>query len=106
MQRTIADVSTDTADLSVYEENVQIFYHALLSYGYHCVRPGGAFYLFPRTPEPDAYAFCERAKAKDLIVVPGDIFGCPGHFRIACCVPTQTVRQALPIFRKLMEEYQ
>ena len=105
MQRTIIDVCGDTSDLSVYEENKKILYDALLSYGYSCVKPGGTFYMFPRALEPDSYAFCERAKEKNLMLVPGDIFGCPGHFRIAYCVPTERIKKSLPVFKELAEEY-
>lgn len=105
MQRTIIDVCKDTSDLSVYEENKKILYDALLSYGYSCVEPGGTFYMFPRSLEPDSYAFCERAKEKNLMLVPGDIFGCPGHFRIAYCVPTERIQKALPVFKELAAEY-
>lgn len=105
MQRTIIDVCGDTSDLSVYEENKKILYDALLSYGYSCVEPGGTFYMFPRSLEPDSYAFCEKAKEKNLMLVPGDIFGCPGHFRIAYCVPTERIQKALPVFKELAAEY-
>lgn len=105
MQRTAAQVCGYTSELSVYEENKKILYDALLSYGYSCVEPGGTFYMFPRSLEPDSYAFCERAKEKNLMLVPGDIFGCPGHFRIAYCVPTERIKKSLPVFKKLAEEY-
>ncbi|MCI6858621.1 MAG: pyridoxal phosphate-dependent aminotransferase [Eubacterium sp.] len=104
MQRVIADTCDDTSDLRVYETNKKILYDALISFGYECVEPGGTFYMFPRSPEPDSYAFCEKARKKDLMLVPGDIFGCPGHFRIAYCVPTVRVKKALPIFKELIEE--
>lgn len=105
MQRILIDVCSDTADLAVYEQNKRILYDALVSYGYQCVEPGGTFYMFPKAPEPDAYAFCKKAADKNLMLVPGDIFGCPGHFRIAYCVPTERVMKALPIFKALLEEY-
>lgn len=105
MQRIVPDIVDDTADLSVYEKNKDILYNALKEYGYECVEPGGTFYMFPRTPIPDAYEFCERAKEKNLMVVPGDIFWCPGHIRIAYCVPTERVEKALPIFKELAEEF-
>lgn len=105
IQRTVAEVCAETSDLSVYEKNKNILYKALTEYGYTCVEPGGTFYMFPRSPEPDSYAFCEKAKTKNLMLVPGDIFGCPGHFRIAYCVPTERIIKALPIFRELAKEY-
>ena len=67
--------------------------------------PEGAFYLFPRTLEADDRAFCERAKKYDLLLVPGSDFGAPGHMRISYCVKTETVEKALPLFKKLAEEY-
>ena len=105
MQRTVGEVCTETSDLSVYEKNKNILFEALIEYGYSCVEPGVTFYMFPRSPEPDSYAFCEKAREKNLMLVPGDIFGCPGHFRIAYCVPTERIIKALPVFRELAEEY-
>ena len=103
MQRLIGRIEGQTADLSVYETNKNLLYDALTSYGYSCVEPGGTFYMFPRSPIPDSMKFCHDAMKEDLMLVPGDIFGCPGHFRIAYCVPTQKVKKALPVFRKMIE---
>ena len=94
-----------TSDISVYERNRDMLLSALREYGYSCVRPDGAFYLFVRSPEPDANAFCERAKAHGLLLVPGDDFGCPGYVRIAYCVSPDMIRRSLPAFRALAEEY-
>ena len=105
MQRTVADVCDHTSDLSVYETNKNILTKGLRDMGYHVVEPGGTFYMFPRSLESDSQAFCKKAMEKDLMLVPGDIFGCPGHFRIAYCVPTERVEKALPIFQELAEEY-
>lgn len=105
LQRTIVDVCSATADLSVYEKNKNILYNALIEYGYECVEPGGTFYMFPRALEADAYAFCEKAKELNLMLVPGDVFRCPGHVRIAYCVPTERIERALPVFKKLAELY-
>ncbi|MBE5996677.1 MAG: pyridoxal phosphate-dependent aminotransferase [Lachnospiraceae bacterium] len=101
-QRVAALCAGQTADLSVYEKNSSILYDALTSYGYSIVRPGGTFYMFPRSPGPDAGAFCRRAMENDLMLVPGDGFGCPGHFRIAYCVPTEMVIRSLPVFQKMI----
>ena len=92
-----------TSDLSVYEENCALLVSSLREMGYHVVQPGGAFYLFPRSLEPDDMAFSERAKQFDLLLVPGSGFGTPGHFRLAYCVQTDMIRRALPKFRALAE---
>lgn len=95
-----------TADLKVYEENARLFVSALRDMGYHVVEPGGAFYLFPRSLEPDDVAFSERAKKLDLLIVPGSGFGAPGHVRVSYCVQTDTIRRALPRFQELADSYQ
>lgn len=55
-----------TSDISVYKQNRDLLYNALTSYGYTCVHPDGAFYLFVKALEEDAKAFCERAKKYDF----------------------------------------
>ena len=73
--------------------------------GYDFILPDGAFYLFMRSPEPDAYAFCERAKKYELLLVPSDDFGMPGFVRIAYCVSTDQVKRSIPAFEALFKEY-
>jgi aspartate aminotransferase len=104
-QHIITRCTGQTADLSVYRRNRDLLVKSLREMGYHCVEPGGTFYLFPRTLEPDDVAFSERAKKHDLLLVPGSGFGCPGHVRVSFCVPTQRIERALPAFEKLKKEY-
>lgn len=101
IQLAVADCLYDTSDLSVYEKNAEILYHALTSMGFEIVRPGGTFYMFPKAPEEDAVAFCKRAMKEDLLLVPGDTFGCPGYFRMAYCIETEKVERSLEAFKKL-----
>lgn len=104
-QRVIAKCADMKPDLSVYENNGKMLYQGLLDAGFSCVRPQGAFYLFPKALEDDDYAFCERARKYDLLLVPGTDFGCPGHFRAAYCVETKMIERSLPFFKKLAKEY-
>ena len=105
LQYTVKACLGQTADLSVYEGNRDLFYDALTEYGYSVARPDGAFYLFVKSPEPDANAFCRRAKKYEILIVPGDSFGGEGYVRISYCVDPETVRRALPGFKKLIGEY-
>ena len=105
LQLTAARCIDLTSDLSVYEDNKNLLYRTLLDCGFSCVEPGGSFYMFPRTLEEDDTAFCRRAMELDLLMVPGSSFGCPGHARIAYCVPRERVVQALPRFRELARMY-
>lgn len=105
MQRVVKECLGKTADLSVYKKNRDLLYNALTSYGYTCVYPDGAFYLFVKSPEPDAKAFAERAKKHELLIVPSDSFGCSGYVRLSYCVATEMIERSLPAFKKLIEEY-
>ena len=95
IQLAVAQVIDQTADLSVYETNMKLLYDCLVKLGFTCVRPGGTFYIFPKALEEDANAFCQKALAYDLILVPGDTFGCPGYFRMAYCIDTEKVIRSL-----------
>ena len=94
-----------TADIEVYDRNRRLLYDALTEYGFSAVKPDGAFYLFVRSPEPDAYAFFERAKKHELLLVPSNDFGVPGFVRISYCVSTEQIERSLPAFKALAEEY-
>ena len=104
IMQAVAKVIDETSDLSVYETNANLLYEALTDMGYSCVKPGGTFYMFPKSPIEDANEFCwTAAKELGLIIVPGDSFECPGHFRISYCVQTETIEKAIPLFRKALE---
>ena len=104
-QRVAIDCLGATSDISVYKGNRDRLYGALTEMGYTCVYPDGTFYLFMKTPEPDAEAFCRRAMKENLLVVPGDSFGTPGYVRLAYCVSPDVIERALPTFRALAKEY-
>lgn len=104
VQLAVAKVLEDTSDLSVYETNMNILYDALVDLGFEVVRPGGTFYIFPKALEEDANAFCMKAKAYDLILVPSDNFGVPGYFRMAYCIDTEKVKRAIPVLREFVEK--
>ena len=104
-QRVVAKCVDVPSDIAAYEENGNLLYNGLIEAGFTCQKPQGAFYLFPKALEDDDYAFCERAKKYDLLLVPGTDFGCPGYFRAAYCIKKGTIEASIPAFRKLAEEY-
>ncbi len=105
IQQVIAKNIDAIADIEAYRKNRDLLYNALTEYGYECVRPDGAFYLFVKAPGGDANAFCEAAKAYDLLLVPSDSFGCKGYVRISYCVTENTIKRSLSIFEKLIGNY-
>ena len=104
IQLAVADTCDLTADLSVYETNMNILYDELTKLGFEIVRPGGTFYMFPKAPEPDAAAFSRKALEYGLVLVPSDSFGVPGYFRMAYCTDTQKVIRSLDAFRRLVRK--
>ena len=104
-QRVVAACDGLTGELSVYRKNRDLLYKGLTDCGFECIYPDGAFYLFMKTPEGDANAFCERAKKYELLLVSGESFGAPEYVRIAYCVATERIEKALPAFALLAKEY-
>jgi len=106
IQMAVAEVLDLTADIGIYETNRNLLYEKLISLGFSCIKPQGTFYMFPKSPEKDAAAFCKKAMEYDLLLVPGDTFGCPGYFRIAYCVDTQKIIRSFTAFEQLALYYQ
>ena len=104
-QHVIAACTGMVSDLNVYKLNRDLLIDNLTEFGFTCIHPDGAFYLFMKSPIADAGAFCEKAKDFDLLLVPADSFGTPGFVRIAYCVSTEMIRNSLPAFRKLAESF-
>lgn len=105
LQYTVAACDGATPDISAYDKNRSLLYNSLSQIGYSAVRPDGAFYLFVKSLEPDANAFCERAKKYELLLVPSDSFGVEGYVRIAYCVSYEQIEKSIPAFKALYEEY-
>lgn len=104
-QKLIPHVLGVTSDLAVYKQNRDVLCAALTEYGYEVVKPDGAFYLFVKALEPSAERFAGRAKKYELLIVPADSFGVEGYVRISYCVSPETVKNSLPAFKALAEEY-
>ena len=104
-QNPIYLISDEPSDVDAYARNREALTGALGEYGYTYVEPDGAFYLWVKALEPDAEAFCERAKKYELLAVPSNSFGVPGWFRLGYCVSYETIQNSLPAWKALAEEY-
>ena len=104
-QQLINKVYDKTSDISIYKNNRDKLYTALTEYGYEVVKPEGAFYMFVKSLEPDAYAFSERAKKYELLIVAGDDFGAKGYVRISYCVAPEMLEKSLSAFKALADSY-
>ena len=104
-QKVIAKSIDASVDINIYKERRDLLYDSLISFGYECVKPDGAFYLFPKALISDDVEFKNRALKYNLLVVPGSGFGGPGYFRIAYCVSLDTIKNSLPAFEALAKEF-
>lgn len=104
-QRVIAKSLGSEVDVSIYKRNRDLLYNHLIKLGFTCIKPEGAFYLFPRTPIEDDKKFCQDAKQFNLLLVPGSTFGCPSHVRLSYCISYEKIEKSLEAFDKLAKLY-
>ncbi len=104
-QLAVADFQDLPVDISLYRENREILLQHLNDLGFDVAPPGGAFYLFPKTPLENEIEFVHRLLEERILVVPGRGFGTPGHFRISYAVPTETIERSLPGWTRVALAY-
>ncbi|KAA8679342.1 pyridoxal phosphate-dependent aminotransferase [Clostridium sp. HV4-5-A1G] len=100
-QRVIAKCVDSKVDVNIYKKNRDLLYNHLVKIGFSCVKPDGAFYLFPKSLIPDDVEFAQRAKKFNLLIVPGSSFKCPGYFRLSYCISYDKIEKSLDSFDKL-----
>lgn len=105
MQRVIMRCIDEKVNVEAYDRNRDLLYNGLTGFGFECIRPEGAFYLFVKSPEVDDRAFSEVCKKHRLLVVPGTSFACPGYVRISYCVSYEQIERSLPAFEAVAGEY-
>ena len=105
MQRVIMRCIDEKVNVEAYDRNRNLLYNGLTGFGFECIRPEGAFYLFVKSPEADDRAFSEVCKKHRLLVVPGTSFACPGYVRISYCVSYEQIERSLPAFEAVAGEY-
>ena len=104
IQKAVALCCDIMPDLEAYDVNRNLLYNGLTEIGYECAKPQGAFYLFVKAPGGDAMAFAEKAKNKNLLIVPSDSFGVPGYFRLSYCVSKEMIERSLPAFKEVFND--
>ncbi|MDE6210583.1 MAG: pyridoxal phosphate-dependent aminotransferase [Clostridia bacterium] len=102
-QLVIGRCVDEKTDVSAYDKNRKLLYTTLTQYGFECIEPQGAFYLFVKCPIEES-KFVEKAKEYNILVVGGKSFACEGYFRISYCVSYDMIERSLPFFKKLAEE--
>ena len=105
MQKILPQLGNACVDVSNYQKLRDKFLSMLIELGFETVKPQGAFYIFPKSPEPDDIAFVKRAQKENILLVPGSGFGGPGHFRISLCCSLDTINRSRSGFMRLAKFY-
>ena len=105
MQKILPLLGNEKVDISVYEKLRDKMFSMISDLGFEAIKPQGAFYIFPKSPDTDDVAFVKRAQQEHILLVPGVGFGGPGHFRISLCCTLDTIENSLPGFKRLAEYY-
>ena len=104
-QKVVCDSLEARVDTEAYKKRRDFLYENLTRLGFECVKPQGAFYLFPKALIDDDVEFIKRALKYNLLLVPGSGFGCPGYFRISYCVKFDMIENSISAFEKLAKEF-
>ena len=104
-QRILPESLDATVDVDAYRKRRDMLYEIITEAGLECLKPEGAFYLFPKSPIDDDVAFCKAALRYNLVIVPGTGYGFKGHFRLAYCVNEKTIINSQKAFEALLAEY-
>lgn len=76
--------------------------------GFECNTPSGAFYVFPKVSYPgmDGFELCNRLLDEaGVATVPGEVFGMPGHIRMAYCKSYENVEEGMERIEKAVEKF-
>lgn len=104
-QKVVADALNVKANLEDYTAKRDFLYENLTRLGFECTKPQGAFYIFPKALISNDLEFIKAATKYNLLLVPGTGFGCPGYFRMSYCVRFDMIKNSIPAFEKLAEEF-
>ena len=105
-QRLAAGFQNTSVSIAEYEKKRDVLYETLMEAGFECVKPTGAFYMFPKSPIKDELEFVTIMQQEErILVVPGRGFGRSGYIRIAYCVPLDTIYKARAGFLRVGKRY-
>ncbi|MCO6047732.1 aminotransferase class I/II-fold pyridoxal phosphate-dependent enzyme [Aeoliella sp. ICT_H6.2] len=88
--------------IDTYRHRRDLLVNGLRDTGYEVAQPGGAFYVFPKAPWGTGSEFVAEAIARELLIIPGNIFsGRDTHFRISYAATEETIERGLEVLRDL-----
>jgi aspartate aminotransferase len=98
LQHALPDLERLSIDVEHLQFKRDWMVRELNAMGYQLHSPDGTFYLLPRSPIADDWAFAERLAEFKILVLPGEIVEMPGYFRISLTANDEMIERALPGF--------
>ena len=90
--------------VEAYRRKRDMLYEGLAD-DYELVKPGGAFYMYPKLPWGSGMEFVAKAIENNLLIIPGNIFSRQDtHFRISYAAEDSVIERGIEVLRKLARE--
>jgi len=97
----LQELSIDIAHLQCKRDRMV---GAMRESGYELGMPEGTFYLLPRSPLDDDWAFVDLLAQRDVFVLPGALVELPGYCRISLTGSDEMIDRAIPVLSEAMDE--
>ncbi|MDQ0161570.1 pyridoxal phosphate-dependent aminotransferase [Aeribacillus alveayuensis] len=97
-----------------FEERLNIIYEKLIQIpGFYCVKPQGAFYLFPNVKEAAEMTGYKEVddfvkallEEEKVAIVPGSGFGAPNNVRLSYATSLELLEEAIKRIRRFVENH-
>lgn len=103
LQHALPDLVTLSTDIPHLQQKRDRMVNALREMGYQVHVPEGTFYLLPKSPIADDWAFCERLAGYNILCLPGTVVELPGYFRVSLTANDGMIDRGLPGFRAAID---
>lgn len=104
LQHALGDLEKLSIDMEHLQFKRDWLVRELQGMGYHVHSPEGTFYLLPRSPLADDWAFAEKLAAHNVLVMPGEVVEMPGYFRLSLTANDAMIERALDGFAAAMRD--
>jgi aspartate aminotransferase len=104
MQYALGELEELSIDVAHLQRKRDRMVEALREAGYELGVPDGTFYLLPRSPLADDWAFVDLLAERDVFILPGAVVELPGYFRISLTASDEMLDRAIPVFASIMRE--
>ncbi len=103
LQHALPDLEKLSIDIEHLQEKRDRLVTELQRLGYELHPPEGTFYLLPRSPLEDDFAFIKLLAEQHVYCLPGTVCEMPGYFRISVTANDEMIERGIPGFARAME---